>query len=146
MNSLLVLSHLWPIIGKPAVVARKEVLYVYPASYLFGTLFIDRKNAKSSIRTLSAESEAIKENSKKLLIFPEGKRHESNTLLPFKKGSFHIAIESQSTIQPVVTSRYSFLDSKKKIFSSGKCVLNMRLKMLFKRFICSRSQYNIYIS
>lgn len=56
----------------------------------------------------------------KLVICPEGTRHGGETLLPFKKGTFHLAIETQCPIQPVVVSRYDFLDHDKKIFNRGK--------------------------
>jgi len=52
-------------------------------------------------------------------MFPEGTRNGSATLLPFKKGAFHVAIASQTPIQPVVVSRYHFLDDRKKVFNSG---------------------------
>lgn len=55
----------------------------------------------------------------KLLLFPEGKRHANSKLMPFKKGAFHLAIESQTPIQPVVVSKYYFLNDKKKKFDSG---------------------------
>jgi lysophosphatidate acyltransferase len=45
--------------------------------------------------------------------------------LNFKKGSFHVAIESQCGIQPVVVSRYSFLDSERKIFGRGKIMIKI---------------------
>jgi lysophosphatidate acyltransferase len=49
----------------------------------------------------------------------------TETLLPFKKGSFHVAIQSQCSIQPIVVSRYTFLDSKRKIFGRGKAVIKI---------------------
>lgn len=52
-------------------------------------------------------------------MFPEGTRHGGKDLLPFKKGAFHVAIASQTLIQPVVVSRYSFLDSTNHTFNSG---------------------------
>jgi lysophosphatidate acyltransferase len=52
-------------------------------------------------------------------MFPEGTRNGSATLLPFKKGAFHVAIASQTPIQPIVVSRYNFLDDHKKVFNSG---------------------------
>lgn len=45
--------------------------------------------------------------------------------MPFKKGSFHIAIESQSMIQPIVVSRYTFLDSKRKFFGRGHSIIRI---------------------
>jgi len=55
----------------------------------------------------------------RLCMFPEGTRNGSATLLPFKKGAFHVAIASQTPIQPIVVSRYHFLDDCKKVFNPG---------------------------
>lgn len=59
------------------------------------------------------------------MLFPEGTRNSKDTLLPFKKGSFHIAIGSQSPIQPVVISKYYFLDGEKKMFKRGHVIINI---------------------
>lgn len=56
----------------------------------------------------------------KLCMFPEGTRNSSRELLPFKKGAFHVAIASQTAIQPVVVSHYYFLDCERHIFNTGK--------------------------
>lgn len=69
---------------------------------------------------LNKEAEAICSRQVKLLVFPEGTRGgQTDLLLPFKKGPFHIAIQSKSSLQPVVVSRYTFLDGEKKRFSRG---------------------------
>lgn len=49
----------------------------------------------------------------------------SDALLPFKKGSFHLAIQAQCSIQPIVVSRYTFLDSKAKIFGRGHSIIKV---------------------
>lgn len=119
----LVLAYLWPVIGRATVVSKKELLYVSPfgiAAYLWGTLFIDRANRTESVNKLNQETVAIRENAAKLLFFPEGTRHQGDTLLPFKKGAFHIGVQSESAIQPVVVSRYWFLDGERKWFRRGK--------------------------
>lgn len=85
----------------------------------FNTLYIDRSSRKESMNKLNNESETINNNAAKLVILPEGTRHDGWQLLPFKKGPFHIAIQSQSSIQPIVVSKYTFLNSKLKIFSKG---------------------------
>lgn len=46
-------------------------------------------------------------------------------LLPFKKGSFHVAIEAQCPIQPIVVSRYLQLDSKRKFFGRGHSIISV---------------------
>ena len=62
-------------------------------------------------------------------MFPEGKRHAGTTLLPFKKGGFHLAIASQVPIQPVVVSKYYFLNDKFKKFESG--IVNCNLTIIY---------------
>ena len=57
-------------------------------------------------------------------MFPEGTRNGSANLLPFKKGAFHVAIASQTPIQPIIVSRYNFLDDRKKVFNPGKSELS----------------------
>ena len=60
------------------------------------------------------------------LFFPEGTRHapsnDGASMLPFKKGAFHMAISIGIPILPVVISEYDFIDTGKKIF--GECRWN----------------------
>ncbi|XP_050099896.1 1-acyl-sn-glycerol-3-phosphate acyltransferase alpha-like isoform X2 [Anopheles aquasalis] len=125
---LIVLAKLWPIMGRSTVVAKKEVLYMFPfgmASWLWGTLFIDRQNRDSARNAINKEAKAITEKQAKLLFFPEGTRGSGDKLLAFKKGSFHVAVESQAYIQPVVISKYHFLKSNAKIFNRGENIIKI---------------------
>lgn len=116
----LVICFLYPVIGRLTIVARNLIRYVFPALYCYGTLFIDNNNKAEAVEKLSKQSVAIRNDSAKLILFPEGKRNQGEQLLPFKKGPFHTAVQSQSSVQPVVVSRYDFLDANRKIFNSGK--------------------------
>ncbi|CAD6999320.1 1-acyl-sn-glycerol-3-phosphate acyltransferase alpha [Ceratitis capitata] len=122
------LAYLWPVIGRATVVSKKEVLF-FPffgfGAWLWGTLFINRSSKKDSINTLQKESKAIQERCCKLLLFPEGTRNTKDTLLPFKKGPFHIALQSQCPIQPVVISKYYFLNGEKKLFRPGHAIIQI---------------------
>lgn len=132
------MAHLWPVIGRATVVAKKALLYVFPfgpAAYLWGTLYIDRANRSNATSQLNQESNAIRENAAKILLFPEGTRSGGETLLPFKKGAFHLAVQSQSAIQPVVVSRYYFLNGKRKIFGRGEPSLSLSLLSLLFHFV-----------
>ncbi|XP_001662024.2 1-acyl-sn-glycerol-3-phosphate acyltransferase alpha [Aedes aegypti] len=109
-------------------VVKKELFYALPfgiASYLVGVVFIDRKNITSAKDVMKREAVAIQRDNLKLAIFPEGTRHDKDTLLPFKKGSFHVAIDSQSIIQPIIVSKYGFLDHKKKRFGRGRVIIKI---------------------
>jgi lysophosphatidate acyltransferase len=57
-----VLAVLWPLLGRATVVAKKELMYLFPFSfgiYLWGTIFIDRKSTKDAHQTLDVQSEEI---------------------------------------------------------------------------------------
>ncbi|VVC91815.1 unnamed protein product [Leptidea sinapis] len=62
---------------------------------------------------------------RKLLLFPEGTRHSGDKLLPFRKGAFHVAIDAGAPIQPVVISKYHFLDAKRRRFGSGDIIITI---------------------
>ena len=46
-----------------------------------------------------------------MLLFPEGTRNSAGggSLLPFKKGAFHVALDIKAPILPIVVSEYDFL-------------------------------------
>ncbi|KAK4702501.1 lysophosphatidate acyltransferase, partial [Phenoliferia sp. Uapishka_3] len=63
-----------------------------------------------------------------LFIFPEGTRSASATptLLPFKKGAFHLAVAAQLPIVPIICENYAALYSaKEKRFDSGELVIKV---------------------
>lgn len=117
------MAYLWPVIGRGTAVIKKFLLYAFPFGigvWLCGTLFIDRNNKQDAVQQLQMQLEAIQNRRSKIVIFPEGTRAQNGKIMPFKKGAFHLAIDSQSMIQPVVVSNYYFLDSKGKHFQKGE--------------------------
>jgi 1-acyl-sn-glycerol-3-phosphate acyltransferase len=63
-------------------------------------IFIDRQNAASARRSMEEAARRIR-GGQSVVIFPEGTRTRDGRLLPFKKGGFHLAMDSGADIVPV---------------------------------------------
>ncbi|KAF9584910.1 1-acylglycerol-3-phosphate O-acyltransferase [Lunasporangiospora selenospora] len=108
------------------VMAKKELLYV-PLLGLYmklsNAIFVDRKNHKKAIESSTHAVADMKKRNSGIWIFPEGTRSRLDTadLLPFKKGAFHLAIQSQYPIIPIVSEAYSHIyDSSRRLFPGGE--------------------------
>ncbi|GME81352.1 unnamed protein product [Ambrosiozyma monospora] len=108
------------------VVTGKKQLKMVPLlgqfMWLSGAFFLDRSNRQKSIDTLNNALTKLKKTKGGLFIFPEGTRSYSATptLLPIKKGAFHLAVQGQIPIIPCVVSNTSPLYSLKlKNFNRG---------------------------
>ncbi|KAB0400301.1 hypothetical protein E2I00_011763 [Balaenoptera physalus] len=52
-------------------------------------------------------------------VFPEGTRNHNGSMLPFKRGAFHLAVQAQVPIVPIVMSSYQdFYCKKERRFTS----------------------------
>jgi 1-acyl-sn-glycerol-3-phosphate acyltransferase len=65
-----------------------------------GMIFLNRSNRRESMRSLKRAGERIRAGSN-LLAFPEGTRSKDGRILPFKKGSFVLAVEAGVPIIPM---------------------------------------------
>ena len=63
-------------------------------------IFIDRQNAASARRTIDGAADRIRAGCS-VVIFPEGTRSRDGRLGAFKKGGFHLAINSGADVVPV---------------------------------------------
>ncbi|XP_029057420.1 1-acyl-sn-glycerol-3-phosphate acyltransferase beta [Monodon monoceros] len=104
-------------------IAKRELLFLGPVGlimYLGGVLFIDRQRSRTAMTVMSDVGKRMVREKLKVWIYPEGTRNDSGDLLPFKKGAFHLAIQAQVPIIPVVYSSFSsFYNYKTKLFTSG---------------------------
>jgi len=126
---LMAVMEIWPILQNAAPVAKKELKYVGPfglACWLVGVCFIDRKS-KTSHEDMNRLGQEVRESGTKLMIFPEGTRNGSKglKLLPFKKGAFHVALDANLPILPVVISEYDFLDTSTMSFLPGDVTIKV---------------------
>ncbi|UPX09359.1 1-acylglycerol-3-phosphate O-acyltransferase [Ascochyta rabiei] len=86
------------------------------------TVFIDRANRATARAAFDSAANTMRNDRQSVFIFPEGTRSYASepTLLPFKKGAFHLAVQAQVPIVPVVAANYSHvLDMKSKIVRPG---------------------------
>uniref|UniRef100_A0A8C6VMU0 1-acyl-sn-glycerol-3-phosphate acyltransferase n=1 Tax=Naja naja TaxID=35670 RepID=A0A8C6VMU0_NAJNA len=97
-------------------ITKKELLYWGPlgfSGWLCNLVFIDRKKKHQARDTL--------EHLLRVWVYPEGTRNREDTMLPFKRGAFHLAIKAQVPIVPIVISSYTdFYSVKDKRFDPGK--------------------------
>ncbi|MCY1075245.1 lysophospholipid acyltransferase family protein [Archangium lansingense] len=70
--------------------------------YMAGTgmIFLNRSNRREAMRSLKLAGERIRAGSN-ILAFPEGTRSLDGRILPFKKGSFVLAVEAGVPIIPI---------------------------------------------
>ena len=68
-----------------------------------GFVPLERGNREQSLPAIEHAAEALRDGNS-FLIFPEGTRSRTGTLLPFKKGGFIMALKGQAPIVPVAIS------------------------------------------
>ena len=98
----------------------KNLPVVGPLMGAAGVVFIDRSDRRAAIETMKPLVKAMQEEKKSLVIAPEGTRAPTRKLGAFKKGGFHVAIQSGVPIVPVVIHNSGDISPKgDKIFRSG---------------------------
>uniref|UniRef100_A0A0V0J6S9 1-acylglycerol-3-phosphate O-acyltransferase n=1 Tax=Schistocephalus solidus TaxID=70667 RepID=A0A0V0J6S9_SCHSO len=116
---VLSLCDLW---REPSSVIAKEVLrYFGPVGLIMHyckMIFIRRSNHEKALEVMREAAELVKRDKINLFMFPEGTRCNTGRLMPFKKGAFHLAIQTQIPIQPIVISCYNkFLNHSERLYS-----------------------------
>jgi len=107
-------------------VLRSYSILIYglslPTVALSQTVFIERTSRDQAIAAFGRAAEQMQTHKQSVYIFPEGTRSYSEhaDMLPFKKGAFHLAVQAQVPIVPIVVANYSnVLNVKRKIFTTG---------------------------
>jgi lysophosphatidate acyltransferase len=94
-------------------IGKKEIAWIPLFGWLFkfsGGILIDRKNKRKAISQIDEAVQAIKEKKVSVGILPEGTRNRSGKgMLPFKKGAFHLAVESQVPLVPIIIAEFGEL-------------------------------------
>lgn len=97
------------------MVAKKEIFqipFMSRAMRAAGFVEVDRQNRESAVQTLSQAGERFR-GSMSIWIAPEGTRSRTGRLGSFKKGGFHLAIQTGMRILPVT------IDGTRRTLPSG---------------------------
>ena len=90
------------------IVAKKQIKSIPIFGWFFGAagnLYIDRSKPIEAKRQMTEMIETLKKKNLNLAIFPEGTRNRGAPgMLPFKKGAFHLAVNTGFPLIPVVCS------------------------------------------
>jgi putative phosphoserine phosphatase/1-acylglycerol-3-phosphate O-acyltransferase len=100
---LVLLTWLWP---QDTVVLYKKEFHRIPffglAMKRMGLIPVDRRNRLAAITSLRDAARRIREEGNKVFVAPEGTRSRTDGLLPFKRGPFHLALQTRAPIVPVI--------------------------------------------
>ncbi|HEX7374149.1 MAG TPA: HAD-IB family hydrolase [Steroidobacteraceae bacterium] len=77
-----------------------------------GMVFVDRERTGRAIDAMAPLVAALRRDGKSVCIAPEGTRAPTQRLGPFKKGAFHLAIQSRAPIVPIVIHNSSEVQAK----------------------------------
>ncbi|KWU41936.1 acyltransferase-domain-containing protein, partial [Rhodotorula sp. JG-1b] len=114
-----------------AIMAKRELLYtplLGQFMYLSKAVFVNRAKREDAVKVFAKVASEMKRKSLSLFIFPEGTRSASAvpSLLPFKKGAFHLAVQAQLPIVPIVCENYAHVyHAKSKRFDGGEIVVRV---------------------
>jgi 1-acyl-sn-glycerol-3-phosphate acyltransferase len=97
------------------LVAKKELLKVPILGVGMGfvnIIAIDRSNAEKALRSMKKAREVM-DRGYSFGVFTEGTRALPGELLPFKKGAFHLALQTDAPIIPVAIKNTDWMMGKK---------------------------------
>ena len=100
------------------IIAKKELLKVPVLGQGMGfvnVIAIDRSNPERALASMQRAREIV-ESGYSFGVFAEGTRAMPGQLLPFKKGAFHLAIQTATDIAPIAIKNTDIMMGKK----SGK--------------------------
>ncbi|XP_064589725.1 1-acyl-sn-glycerol-3-phosphate acyltransferase alpha-like [Zonotrichia leucophrys gambelii] len=110
-------------------IAKRELLYMGTvgwACWLSGIIFIERQRRDAAIEVITRTASTMRRENLRVWVFPEGTRNPGKSMLPFKRGAFHLAVHAQVPIVPIVISPYrDFFSPEEKRFTSGTCTIQV---------------------
>jgi len=109
---------------RTSILAKKELWRVpvlARALTLASLVPVERQNREAAIQSIKAAGEVMRTGIN-MMVYPEGTRSLDGRLLPFKKGPFHLALDTGFPIVPVTTLGTFEMMPKGKFASKGGTV------------------------
>ncbi|XP_053154910.1 1-acyl-sn-glycerol-3-phosphate acyltransferase alpha-like [Hemicordylus capensis] len=108
------------------LIAEKEPFYMLPVGvvwWLSGFIFINYQKIADSISIMSAAADTMVQENLRIWMFL---KQMTNNTVPIQHGAFHLAVQAQVPVIPVVMSSYQrFLNNKKKRFTPGEVTIKI---------------------
>ena len=109
----------------PKAVFKKMLTFIPlfgQVSLLYGGVAIDRGNREKAIAACNKMVKKLVSKHQYVMVSPEGTRSTNGKLLPFKKGPFHMAIQGQAPVIPVILENPWNLLPKNSFLVRSGCV------------------------
>jgi 1-acyl-sn-glycerol-3-phosphate acyltransferase len=127
---------------RTSFLAKKELWRVPVLGWAFtlaSIVPVERQNREAAIQSIKAAGEVMRKGIN-MMVFPEGTRSLDGYLLPFKKGPFHLALETGFPIVPVTMVNTFAMMPKGKFAATGGTAKVVFHPPLDPRKFCSREE------
>ncbi|KAJ7183247.1 1-acyl-sn-glycerol-3-phosphate-acyltransferase [Mycena filopes] len=96
-----------------SVMAKKSLQWspIGPVLHFSGSIMVERGTGARAVASIREAGAKLRAAGASLMVFPEGTRNGARapSLLPFKKGGFHMAVQTGLPIVPIVCENYSHM-------------------------------------
>lgn len=120
---LLVLASTWT---KGSTVIYKKEFHKIPIMgrllRFFGMISVDRSDRAKAVQSLNLAGELIRSEGRSVVMAPEGTRSGTGKLAPFKKGPFHLALQTGVPAVPMIQRGLSDLAPNGTLFTRSGVV------------------------
>jgi len=100
---LIILARFWSL--QSSVIYKKEFHRIPLLGFIMrtvGMIAVDRSNRERALASMSEAAERIRSEEKHVYVAPEGTRSKTGKLGKFKKGPFHLALQTKAPLVPII--------------------------------------------
>ncbi|GAB5520249.1 MAG: lysophospholipid acyltransferase family protein [Rhodothermales bacterium] len=125
LDIMILLAGIPEAFGFIAKTETKRIPFIGLALQQSPSIFLDRSDPRRAVASLQEAGERIRQGNS-VLIFPEGSRSYSDTLQPFKKGAFQVAVAAGVPLVPAtIHDSYQVMNEKRFMARPGRIHLTI---------------------